>query len=406
MFFRIVFLSLGLFLTACTSNLSVDTTKYSLTGSSLLRDDLFSRPVSSQNVNEDSLYQLPEQVKNYLDENIAPLATRLDKFIALRDWVYQEVADFEYDTGTTVSIKELGTAKKINCFSFSILFVAAARYVNVPAEIHLIETPPSWDADSQRWIYLQHISVITKLRGFFTKKRLETVIGASLEEGYADQEPLWWNLRFITDINRDIYAIPEHSQELTDKQVLARFYNNKAVESIIAGDLNLAYHLNKQALLVDNRSAEAWNNLGVIYSTANILQEAQLAYANSISLNPNTLSAYNNLYSIYTRLGEVDKAVEIEEQIDFHRQKNPYYHYELGKEEFAAGHYEQAIEHYQTAVRQKSDEPDFYLALAKAYIKLENQNLATKNFFMAKQLTDNAGGQMRANMNSMLLSNI
>ena len=43
--------------------------------------------------------------------------------------------------------------------SFSNLFVAAARYADVPANFQLVDSPPQWDINNKTWVLAQHINV-------------------------------------------------------------------------------------------------------------------------------------------------------------------------------------------------------------------------------------------------------
>jgi Flp pilus assembly protein TadD len=66
--------------------------------------------------------------------------------------------------------------------------------------------------------------------------------------------------------------------------------------------------------------------------------------------------------------------------------KNPYYHYNLGNLAFAEQNFEQARDHFRDAIRRKSAEPDFYLALSTTYRRLGDTEQAERFFEVARQL--------------------
>ena len=154
----------------------------------------------------------------------------------------------------------------------------------------------------------------------------------------------------------------------------------------------------------DDRSATAWNNLGVLFSRAGKPEQAKQAYRTALALNPEAESSANNLERIYRRLGEVDEADAMAKRIHANRMKNPYYHYSMGESMLARGDLENAVGHFKDAVRRKADERLFYYALAEAQIKLGDYRRATKNLKAAKKHSTGQDMQRYHQLNSQLES--
>jgi hypothetical protein len=85
--------------------------------------------------------ELPKAYKSELDKIMAPLEIEFDRYSALRAWAFGQNEDYQFEITETYSLGELNTNRRINCLLFSVMFVAAARQVNVPAEFQLVFSP-------------------------------------------------------------------------------------------------------------------------------------------------------------------------------------------------------------------------------------------------------------------------
>ena len=376
MFFRCVLFSILIACSACSNQAiltsAINTFAIDDAFQGYFNDDIFAANNPIAVAVPSVMFNLPDSIKQQLDKQVAHLPTRLERLVALRHWVYNEIADYEYDVGTTVPISELEKVNRINCYSFSMLFKVAADYVDVPAEIHFIDTSPRWDMQKKTWVYLQHISVVSEIHGFYSSEQLETIAGIPALLNIDYKAATSRKLVFLTDINPALSDTAAKTRALTKEQVAARFYINKAAEALLADDLSTAYTYSKYAIAVDQHSAEAWNNLGVIYTKKNALSAARMAYQRSFDLDDTLLTNLNNLYATYIRMGEGDAAMGFIAEHKSIWKKNPYFYYNLGETSAAIGDYQQAIQHYLAAISLKSDEPLFYQALSTASLQLRS----------------------------------
>lgn len=321
------------------------------------------------------LYWLPPAMTRELERDIASLPSQEQRYRALRRWAFDQADRYEYDPGTTAAPADLAAVGRINCFSFSVLFVAAARQVGLPAEVQLVYSPPNWDIDADNWILNQHINVT----GSFRSARSPAVsvgptatgsTGSMIRKGKNSAE------QYVVDLNPDIVINAHRTERLAEHQVLARFYGNKAAEALVAGDHELAYRYSRTALAVDPASAVVWTNLGVLYAWSERPELARGAYNLAIDVDDDADSARNNLALLYRRLGEDEQAEALEQVIRARRNRNPYYHHLLGRKSVRSGNYPDAVSHFEDAIRRKRDEPVFYLALAEAQLALDEPDEA------------------------------
>jgi len=312
MFSRCILVLLTALTSACSSVSAISTSSQFPVDEGLINNQLFDNATEIQPLLVADLYRLTETMQRELDQAVVPFESSLERLIALRKWVYAQTANYEYDSNLTVPLSALEETGKINCLSFSLLFKAAANYAKIPAEIYFVDTAPAWDTQRNTWVYLQHISIVSKIQGFYSPCRLREIAGIQLDNPPSDKNiAVFVTLQVRSDINPNISLIPQQMQALSDRQLLARYYMNKSAEALGSRNFDLSFAYAKHALDADPNSAEAWNNLGVIYAKVDAFTEARMAYRQALRLNSNLLIAINNLYSAHMRLGETDAALQL-----------------------------------------------------------------------------------------------
>ncbi len=336
----------------------------------------------------DEFMHLPADIRLHLDQSIVPIDDEEQRFKALRNWAFDEFqSDYEYDPSFTSPLSEILDNKRINCFSFSNLFVAAARYANVPADFQLVHSPPQWDIGNETWIVSQHINVTGTVVRKLTSSERKRLRAQQRQTGTRLQRVRGPDLRrvYVVDFNPEIAADSYRSDVIEDQQALSLFYSNKTAEALIAENVDSALEFARQAILADEESTAAWNNMGVLFSRSGRPEQAKQAYLLALSLDPGFESSANNLERLYRRQGEVDKADKIAQHIRAHRIKNPYYHYSMGESMLREGNLKQAAKYFKNAIKRKDDEKLFYFSLAETQYKLGKYKQASKSLKAAKE---------------------
>lgn len=350
----------------------------------LLDDDLFLEDSGPLLSNPVALYELPEDLARELDREIRPLPTDEQRYRALRRWIFDKAGNYEYDPGVTAAISELAEVGKINCFSFSVLYVAAARHLGLTADVQLVYSPPSWDMSESTWVLNQHINVSGEVRrsSGLQRNRVQVQIGTHTTR------PEQSIIKYVVDLNPNLIVNVHRTERLRDDQVLARFYGNRAAEALVNGDYALAYAYSRRGLEADERSSQVLTNLGVLYARVDRSDLARQAYLAALHADSDADSARNNLVLIYRREGEVEEAERLERRIQARRSKNPYYHYVVGRQEADSGAYEQAIGSFKRAIRRKRNEPMFYVSLADAQTALGLEQDALETLQRGRRYAD------------------
>jgi tetratricopeptide (TPR) repeat protein len=371
----------------------------------LLQDSYFVDASAAQFTPVD-IFALPPQITAWLDENIAGLGDEERKYRALRSWAFDLADQYEYNPEVTASLDELDDIGIVNCFSFSNLFVAAARHLNVSAEFQLVYTPPSWGTANQAWVLNQHVNVTGRVNRITDRGSERSAKDLPLQTGtYLNPEAIREVfVRYVVDLNTRIVVDEYRTEILTDPQVLALFYANKAAEALFADKLGLAYQYTKHAVQADPASATALNTLGVLYGRVEQTALARDAYLAAIAADADADSARSNLAALYRRMGEVNSASDEQQRLNRRRERNPYYHFTLGEEKLQAGQWEEALAHYRDAVRRKKDEQLFYLSQVQAHLSLGDQREAQRALQLAERHADRDNAERLAQLQQAVQS--
>ncbi|PCJ27979.1 MAG: hypothetical protein COA96_02105 [SAR86 cluster bacterium] len=347
-----------------------------------------------------NIFELPDNYKRELDQVLLATESEWERYREVRRWINRSFKDFDFDTTETFSLVELGARRKINCLSFSTMFVAAARYADIPANFQLVFAPPYWDKNGNNWVNNQHINVTGTVKAPLNSDYTDSLISATSNalfnptgSGYpvfikhgnivAKANELRTQ-RYTVDINPAIINVTIRRELIGEHQVLSLYHSNKSMEALLKNDLLRAYAHTKEALIVDSNSVVAWNNLGVLYSKVGQTVLSIAAYERAIAIDERMYSAKSNLATAYRSQGEIGLAQELERQVEDYRNQNPYYHSALADASMAEGNYGLAINQLQAAVSKKQNEHYFYHQLAIAHQQLGDMDAVIEDLTKAR----------------------
>lgn len=349
-------------------------------------DELFPAPKAGFTLESPTqLFLLPENYMDQLDRLVRPLDSEYERYTELRKWAFRLSSEYEFTALETVSLAELNSARKINCLSFSAMFVAAARYVDVPAEFQLVFAPPFWDKQNNSWINNQHINVTGRIPMPDLRIERPANVDQNSIPVFIGRADLSREYRYVADVNPAVVSMRVRREIISESEVASLFYSNKTIEHLLGDDLAAAYIYTTAALQSDPDSALAWNNLGVLYARVNQPQLAIAAYEQAIAADDNAHSARSNLARTVRALGDDTRALVLEKEVQRFRESNPYYHAALAEQELAAGNLIAARENLEEAIERKHNEQFFYHQLAIVSQKLGDTESVVKNLRSARR---------------------
>jgi Flp pilus assembly protein TadD len=310
-------------------------------------------------VDEEAVLAVSAEMQGFLNAHVARTAGRVTR---LRQLAYAIVGEgrfgLKYDE-TTRTASETFRTRRGNCLSFSNMFVAMARRVGLDVDYQEVDVPPDWSFKDDAFVLNRHVNVRVDL-------------GKDGEH--------------VVDFNMDDFRTTYDRRTISDARALAHFYNNMAVERMQAGDTASALLYFRRATGHDPLFSPAWTNLGILYWRKGHPAHAEAAYLQALKADGGDLVAMSNLANLYERQGDQNRAAMYRNRVTDHRQRNPYYRFQLAREAFQAEDYDAAISHLNYAIRRKKNEDQFCFLLGMSYMKKGDAQAARRWLSRAEEV--------------------
>ena len=288
----------------------------------------------------DMLEMTPEMIE-FVDSYMDGAQNR---YARMKRLVYAIIGDgnFEliYDDKTRTALETFRDARG-NCLSFTNLFIAMARYLEIHAEYQEVDIPPDWSIVGESFLFSQHVNVLVDL-------------GVGLQR--------------VIDFNMYDFHVTYDRRTISDSRARAHYFSNIGVDHMLKGDTTLAYANFRQAILEDSTFSPAWINMGVLHRREKYPNYAEAAYKRAMEIYQFNLIAMSNLANLYQEEGKTELAEQYLARVQSHRMKNPYYRYQIANAAFTDGDYETAIKNLKYAIGQREDEDRFYFLLSLSYL--------------------------------------
>lgn len=180
----------------------------------------------------------------------------------------------------------------------------------------------------------------------------------------------WLNKAFALFGNRDWLGLQDHVLRWVKAEPgndTARLYLGLAYEQ--SNQPAKAIDAYMQAVRINQKFAEAWNNLGSVYMVSSQPAKAIDAYMQAVRANPNLAASWSNMGIPYADLGQFTKAIEAYRQAVRINPEDVDAWYNMGVVYGEIGQTTNAIEAYQQAVRIDTEYSSAWYNMARAYGK-------------------------------------
>jgi tetratricopeptide (TPR) repeat protein len=263
-----------------------------------------------------------------------------------------------YNNDHTLTANQTFEARQGNCLSFVNLFVGVARAFDIGTTFVEVEDYDTYRRDGAFVVNGTHI-----VGGYTHGGKLYTV-------DFLPSRPKRYR-RF-------------HS--ISDLHAVAHFYNNQAVELMLAQQLEEARGQLEQVARLTPDFAKAWNNLGVCFNRLGRRAEAEAAFRHALEVNPEFVLPHENLAAAYIRAGETGSAraeIEIAKRL---RSRNPFFLLMQADRALSERRYQEAEELYRKAKSRDRSLADPYVGLGKIALVSGQAKEAEKLLLKALQL--------------------
>lgn len=257
-------------------------------------------------ISEDEIFYLSaEQKSTFLNFYHQELEQGVKAHQALANFLENRLSNFTY-YGETYTAEKAMRLNKGNCMSLAIFTTALAQLVNLEIDYREVNTLP---------VFEKHKDVI------LSSSHVQSVV---YDPDFVEQE----NYLYISKPGIVIDYFPDKQNRVSSKiikdSLVAKYYINIASKAIIDNNLNKAFVSALRAAKYDQSSAQINNLLAVLHRRAGDELAAEKFYQFALAQNHSNLALLSN-YAVLLRHQKREGELEqINEQIDFLDDPNPY----------------------------------------------------------------------------------
>jgi Flp pilus assembly protein TadD len=175
------------------------------------------------------------------------------------------------------------------------------------------------------------------------------------------------------------------SRPLAEETIVAMYMNNRAAETLAAGQLDEAYWWARAAIVEDARYASAYNTLGVVYRRHGNLPDAERALRYALEREPANTRAMSNLVAVLDAMGRTAEAKALAQRLAQLEPHPAFAYLDLGIVALREGNYRRARDLFAKEVERAPYYHEFHYWLAAAYIGLGEIDDARKQLSLAWQ---------------------
>ena len=306
-------------------------------------------PMPSPQPREVDIFALTDAMRAYLDEHVTTIHGEVPRLEKLARVVFDEnFLSLTYKNDFTRTASEAFESQTANCLSFTAMFVAMARYVGLNAKFQEVNLSRSWERKGSVAVLLRHLNARLRIKGH----------------------------DFVMDFNPDLQNRARFASPISDARATAHYYNNRGAETYGEGLYEEAAGWFDMATRADPSMSYAWSGLGMAHHRLGNDELAEDLLKTAIEKDRRDLVAVNNLAVYYTHLGRTDDAKRLERRLEYHRRRNPFWHYAQAEDAMTREDWKTALQHLKTAVRLRDKQHEFYWALSRVYYAMGHEGRA------------------------------
>lgn len=256
---------------------------------------------------------------------------------------------FHYSGRETLTAAEAFFRREGNCLSFTNLFVAMARSLELPVTTAMVKRSRASEREGDLIVVNNHVVATVD-----------------------------WNTKAeFFDFDQRRHEPPTQFRPLDDLWITALFLNNKGADELRAGHPDIATRYFEDAVKLAPEFAAAWGNVGVAKRRLGDIDGALQAYQKALAIEADNPTILNNLSSLYRALGRFEEADHalIAANLTL---ASPHVLIVRGDLELTQGRPGEAEKLYRRARRLGPELADPYLALARLELGRKDRERAIK----------------------------
>jgi len=356
----VVSLAVTLLLSNCaTVEKSAPTTTF-------FNDHLFAPP--TERIHRDDVFAVNDEMRRYLTTHIGDQLRKKGPHQGLFDALYsQNQLKLEYDSVRTRNAQEAFAARSGNCLSLAIMTGALAKEMGINVRFQRVFVEQDWSRNNGIYFSSGHVNL---------------TLGKTLSEG-----PFRYGQSHLLTI--DFYPLSEnarqHAYAVNEDSIIAMYMNNRAAESLVAGEIDNAYWWAREAIQQDPNLLIAYNTLAVIYRHHKNLPEAEAVFNYVLAREPDNLQVMSNLAIVLNNQGRTEASLALALKVANKQPYPPFHFFNLGQAAMRDGNFKVAKDLFTKEVARAAHHGEFHFWLASAYIGLGEIREAQKHLVLANE---------------------
>jgi tetratricopeptide (TPR) repeat protein len=272
---------------------------------------------------------------------------------------YLNERKFDYVANRSLTATEAFNSRSGDCMAYTNLYMALARSLRIPTFfVHISEAQNYFEREGLYFVS-SHMAVGCQIQYF-------TVIVDFTEQ-------------------KSEYSLAIYDA-VDDATAAALFYNNVAVDHLMAGDVDYAEKLLRYLLKTLPHLKEAQNNLGVVLMRQGKFLEALAVLQEGLQSFPEYQPLYTNAIQAAKGSGNPDLAKQFATQGQSISQRDPFFIFNKGLDRFEAKDYAGALVEFQRVLSRQSTSPMLYAWIARARLSMGQNAEGIKAFEEAQRL--------------------
>jgi tetratricopeptide (TPR) repeat protein len=342
-----------------------------LTQAQLWQDEAFHYHAEQTVENIQSLLQLDDALVSSLklsDRQDLSVDRRIEIMIA---HLYgPNGINLNYQSGHSTGAMQTWQAKRGDCLSLTLLTYAVTQALGIPAHMQEVRVPPVIDRRSGVDFINGHVNV------FIRNSAAVRINGHSFQSG-----------GIVIDFEPQVGS-RQWGVALSESEIAARYYNNRASENLLAHDFDRAYAYYRAAIGSDPQFAAAYGNLGLLYVQHGLTQSAERLLRHAIALNGSSNAPLHALLQLLRTQGRTEEATQVAAQLEKRQTEDPYYWLGQGLQALQKEQYGKAVYALQRAEALAVGFAEIHRYLAYAYWRNQQPKRAREQLALLTALDE------------------
>ncbi|WP_020649943.1 tetratricopeptide repeat protein [Solimonas variicoloris] len=333
----------------------------------LFADERYGEPPAA--LQQLDLFALSPAMDAYLQDHIRKRAVILGHSRALFTSLTEDLR-IDYDAAVTRTAGETFAAGAGNCLSLVILASAFAKRLDIPLRYQLVHGEGAWTRSGDLVFLNGHVNIVLD-----PHRRYGLTTGIS-EPG------------LVIDFAPARGVLSHDTEEVPERLIVAMFMNNRAAETLVAGDARQAYWW-ARASIRTAAFASAYNTLGVVYRRSGDFDRAEAALQRGLALAPRDAQLMNNLAGLYEQTRRLADAARLRARLARLAAYQPFQFLDAGYRAMAAGDVNGAMALYRRELEHIPYSAEVHYAIAVASARLGDARDAEQHLGEAMRLSTN-----------------